>query len=145
MKELDKPIYVKLGKQLKQARLKKGYSLAEVGEKIGKAKATVKRYEDAAVRIDMETLKKMSDFLDMNVIDVSAQLDGEEVEHTFLLAPKMSEYAPDDKEVQAFTAYLTKLQEKIFDKFMHLGIDSQRIILLMLKFEDVEDILKALH
>lgn len=147
MKELDKPIYVKLGKQLKQARLNKGYSLAEVAEMVGKSKVSIKRYEDASVRIDMDTLKKISDVLGMQVMDTQGVYNGEIVEHVINLYPKLEEMIQYDEELQEAGRYFERLSERMMKEFIHLDINLQKSILMMLKFndEDINEVMKFLH
>lgn len=48
---------------LKEARLKKGYSQKEVAENIGVAKSTYSLYESGNREPNVETIKKMADFL----------------------------------------------------------------------------------
>ena len=147
MKELDKPICVKLGKQLKQARLNKGYSLAEVAEMVGKSKVSIKRYEDASVRIDMDTLKKISDILGMQVMDTQGVYNGEVVDHVINLYPKFEEMIQHDEELQEAGRYFERLSERMMKEFIHLDINLQKSILMMLKFNDdeIDEVMKFLH
>ena len=147
MKKIDKPIYIRLGKQLKEARLRKGYSLAEVAEMVGRSKVSIKRYEDATVRIDMDTLNKLSSILDMQVMDVSATIDGKEFGRQLELYPKLEVLLPEDRELQEANEYFTKFADKVMDKFVHSDISLQKSILIMLKFSDdeVADVMKFLH
>ena len=66
MEGIEKSIYEAVGKQLKAARKKKGYSLVEVAKMVGKSKASIKRYEDADVRIDIDTLEAIGRVLDFD-------------------------------------------------------------------------------
>lgn len=149
MNEIDKPIYIELGKRLKDARHRKGYSLEDVANAAGKNKATIKRYEDASVRIDMDTLYKICNFLDVTPTTVSLHKDGlnfgvQEIR----LVPKMhitEEMALQDKEVQEMNLFLSKLSDQMIENFIHTDIDNQRIILMMLKIDNIEEILKKLH
>ena len=147
MKKLDKPIYVRLGKQLKQARLNKGYSLAEVAEMVGKSKVSIKRYEDASVRIDMDTLKKISDILGMQVMDTQGVYNGEVVDHVINLYPKFEEMIQHDEELQEAGRYFERLSERMMKEFIHLDINLQKSILMMLKFNDdeIDEVMKFLH
>lgn len=143
MKEIDKPLYVKIGKQLKEARIEKGLTLAEVGEKVGKTKVSIKRYEDASVRIDMKTLREICDVLDLQVIDaVMLDKNNNETEHIISLYPKDYD---DDLGFEEFGRFLDELSEQMFENFMHLDIDTQRIVLMMLKMENIDEILSELH
>ncbi len=144
MKEIDKPLYVKIGKQIKEARIEKGLTLAEVGEKVGKTKVSIKRYEDASVRIDMKTLREICDILDLQVVDaVMLDKNSNETEHIISLYPKG--YVEDDMGFEEFGKYLDELSEQMFENFMHLDIDTQRIVLMMLKMENIDEILSELH
>ena len=67
--KIDKEMYVKLGKQLKKARMEKGYSLAEVGRLLGRADMTIKRYEEAKSRIDINTLQRLCAILGIDDFD----------------------------------------------------------------------------
>lgn len=147
MKKLDKPIYVKLGKQLKQARLNKGYSLAEVAEMVGKSKVSIKRYEDASVRIDMDTLKKISDVLGMQVMDSTAEYNGEIIERVVNLYPKFEDMIQYDEELQEAGRFYERLAERMMKEFRYLDINLQKSILMMLKFsdEEIDEVMKFLH
>lgn len=72
MTKFDKQLYVEIGKQLKQARLKKGYSLDELSEALFcvKTKSTLKRYEDGESRIDMEIMQAICSILDLDMGEV---------------------------------------------------------------------------
>ena len=72
MTKLDMPIYQELGKLLRQAREEKRISLDTLSDAIGgvKTKSTLKRYEDGASRIDMETLHKICAILGQNSIEL---------------------------------------------------------------------------
>lgn len=67
MKKIDIDLYENLGRQLKAARIKKGYSMSQLGEIVGKSKPSIKRYEDATVRVDMDTLQRLCNALDMDI------------------------------------------------------------------------------
>lgn len=151
MRKLDKPLYEDLGKQLKRARLEKGYSLEDVAKMVGKSKVSIKRYEDANVRIDMDTLNCICRALSLTPVIMSRQMDGLDIEEPKVyLAPSagtISPGFPTDGEVKSFTRYLQDLSDRMFDDFMHLDISSQKIILMTLKFtdEEIEDIIKTIH
>ena len=83
MKDIDRPLYVRIGQQLKTARLKKNYSLQDVADLVGKNKATIKRYEDATVRVDMDTLEKIANILDLQIV-----FNGNEIERNFGVYPR---------------------------------------------------------
>lgn len=147
MKDIDKPIYVRLGKQLKEARLKKDYSLAEVAEKIGMSKASIKRYEDASSRIDMDTLNRIADILDMQVMNTTAQYNGKTIEHEVFLCPKLETLLPGDRELQKANQYFESLTEKIMDRFKCLDVNLQKSILMTLNFseEEISEAMEFLH
>lgn len=59
---------------LKEVRLKKGISQKEVAEKIGVAKSTYSLYESGNREPNVETIKKIADFLNVSA-DVLLGLD----------------------------------------------------------------------
>ena len=62
------------------------------------------------------------------------------------LFPKLDQHWVEyDEDAKSFIAYLTDLSEKMIDRFMKLDMDSQRIVLMMMKFDNVDDIMKRLH
>lgn len=66
MSYLDYEFYRLMGSQLKNSRLNKKYSLEEVGNRIGKTKKSIQRYETGEVRIDMKTLESLCSVLDLD-------------------------------------------------------------------------------
>lgn len=139
MKKLDKPLYVYLGQQIKEARLRKGYSLQHVADMVGVNKTTIKRYEDAITRVDMDTLNKIADVLDMQVMNGTAEYNGETIERHLGLFPKLNEqWIEQDRDIQKYNAFLVNLSEEMIIKFLSLDINSQKIILLMLNYSDDE-------
>ena len=149
MEGIEKSIYEAVGKQLKAARKKKGYSLVEVAKMVGKSKASIKRYEDADVRIDIDTLEAIGRVLDFDAKKLFVST-GMEVMDGFL---SDSEYDArlgfkpemDISEKKEFTSFLISLADKLLENFMRLDIDQQRIVLMMLKFDNVEEILDRIH
>lgn len=73
---------------LKNARLKKGLSQKDVAEKIGVAKSTYSLYESGSREPNVQTIKKISDILDVSADDLlginnepttlAAHFDGDE-------------------------------------------------------------------
>ena len=73
---------------LKEARLKSGYSQKEVAEKIGVAKSTYSLYESGNREPNVDTIKKISDILKVSAdtllgleeepITLAAHFDGDE-------------------------------------------------------------------
>lgn len=73
---------------LKEARLKSGYSQKEVAEKIGVAKSTYSLYESGNREPNVDTIKKISDILKVSAdtllgleeepIPLAAHFDGDE-------------------------------------------------------------------
>jgi len=138
MKKIDKPLYESLGKQLKKARLNKGYSLEFVGDMIGKSKVSIKRYEDGVMRIDMDTLETLCAVLGVKPIERGYATDTSIVDRIVLV--------PIDFEPLPFIDLPTPdFADKLFKKFLDLDHDTQRIVLMMLKFEDVDEIMKILE
>lgn len=72
MTKYDKGLHVEIGKQLKEARIKKGMSLQNVSDAIGgiKTKQTIMRYENGTTRIDEPVMEKVCATLGLNVNEV---------------------------------------------------------------------------
>lgn len=72
MTKLDMPLYKEIGKILKNARESKDISYDTLVNAIGnhKTKSSLKRYEDGASRMDMETLEKLCIVLGLNIDEV---------------------------------------------------------------------------
>lgn len=147
MDKLDAPLYVQLGKQLKQARTAKGYSLQYVADKVGKSKVSIKRYEDAKVRIDMDTLKQIADLLGMQVMDSKAFYNDKEIEHNINLYPKFEEMILYDEELQKAGQYWENVMAKLSENFVHSDVNIQKSVLMMLNFSDtdIDEVMKFLH
>lgn len=141
MKKIDKKLYEHLGSQLKQARLAKGFSLAEVADMVGKSKVSIKRYEDASVRIDMDTLYLLCNVLGVRIKEYEIS-DGNNIVNRYVLEPITND---DDSEYQERIEFRKNLSISMFNKFMGLDQDTQRIVLLMLKMENIEEILKNIQ
>lgn len=75
MTKFDRQLYVEIGKQLKEARINKGYSLDELSDALMgmKTKSTLKRYEDGESRIDMEVMQALCSILDLDMGQVIKQ------------------------------------------------------------------------
>ena len=54
-----------VGKQIKKHRKRSGLTIEEFSQKIGKSKATVSKYENGAISIDIETLQEIADALEI--------------------------------------------------------------------------------
>lgn len=72
MVKFDKDLYVEIGKQLKEARLRKGMSLQDVSDAIGgdKTKQTIMRYENGTTRVETELLKRICNVLSLDSQEV---------------------------------------------------------------------------
>ena len=147
MKKIDKPLYVHLGQQLKAARLKKNYSLQDVADLVGKNKATIKRYEDATVRVDMDTLEKIANILDLQIMDVTTSFNGNEVEHNFGVYPRLDILLSNDKELQQANEFMNRFSNRFMERFIHLDVNLQKSILMMLNFneDEINELMEFLH
>lgn len=66
MIEKDLELYYDLGEKLRELRLAKNLSLADVAQKLGVAAKTVQRYECAERKIRLEVLQKLAVIYDFN-------------------------------------------------------------------------------
>lgn len=69
---IDMELYVSIGKQIKEGRIKKGISLDTLSDLIDgiKTKSTLKRYEDGNSRIEMDILKLICDQIGLDYLEV---------------------------------------------------------------------------
>ena len=77
--KFDRVLFAEIGKQLKEARIKKGMSLQDMSDAIGglKTKQTIMRHEDGTTRIDTETMEAICNVLglDMEAVVYIAKLN----------------------------------------------------------------------
>lgn len=107
MNKIDKDLYMRLGRVLKEAREKKGLSLAQAGEKVGRHKASIMRYEQGASRIDMETLSELCQLYGLTIKDLpkpegSEDFDDELVRH----------YHQADRKTQSIVRQMLDLEDE---------------------------------
>ena len=60
MSEQEAKLYEIMGKMLKEARLKAGFTLEQAGEKIGVIAKTIQRYETGQRKISMDKLMELT-------------------------------------------------------------------------------------
>lgn len=72
MVKFDKSLHQEIGKQIKEARIKKGMSLQDMSDAIGgiKTKQTIMRYENGDTRIEAEVMKEICRVLGLDCDDV---------------------------------------------------------------------------
>lgn len=75
--------YKKLGANIKHYRTLSGMSLEELGNRIGVGKSTVRKYENALIRVSRERLEAISNALGIDV----ALLYGEEIQDDVVEVP----------------------------------------------------------
>jgi transcriptional regulator with XRE-family HTH domain len=56
-----------VGKQIKKHRKRNGLTIEQFSQKIGKSKATISKYENGAISIDIETLQEIADALEVEI------------------------------------------------------------------------------
>lgn len=72
MVKFDKSLYQEIGKQIKDARIKKGMSLQDMSDAINgiKTKQTIMRYENGDTRIEAEVMMAICNVLGLDVDEV---------------------------------------------------------------------------
>lgn len=75
--------YQKLGRNIKHYRLLAGMSLEELGNRIGVGKSTIRKYENAMIRVSWERLEAISNALGIDV----ALLYGEAIQDNVVEVP----------------------------------------------------------
>ncbi len=56
-----------VGKQIKKHRKRNGLTIEQFSQKINKSKATISKYENGAISIDIETLQEIADALEIEI------------------------------------------------------------------------------
>lgn len=77
------PFYVELGNKIKHYRTVSGLSLEELGNRIGVGKSTVRKYENALIRVSRDRLEDISNALGIDV----TLLYGEEIQDDVVDVP----------------------------------------------------------
>lgn len=85
----EKRTYIEIGTRIKEARDKKGMYLNVLGQKIGVSEASMSRYERGETKVDLVTIKKIAEVL--NVSD--KWLIGWKSEETYYLNEDTKEIA----------------------------------------------------
>lgn len=57
-----------VGARIKKCRKSKGLTIEELGKIINKSKATISKYENGSVSIDLDTLQNIADALEVNIV-----------------------------------------------------------------------------
>ena len=70
MKENHKSHYVNIGKNLRKIRLEKGYSQQVLSNKCDVERAKISRIENASEDIKISTLLKLTDALEIKLVDL---------------------------------------------------------------------------
>lgn len=94
----------KFNENLKEARIKKGLSQKEVADNIGVAKSTYSLYESGNREPNVQTIKKIADFLDISADELLGLSD----QPTTLAAHfDGAEYTEDElEEIKNFAAFV---------------------------------------
>lgn len=134
-------LYKEIGHILKRERISQKISLDILSEKINnlKTKSTLKRYEDGASRIDMDTLKLICKALCLNYADVIKEAE-----------QKVDFYAKtnEDNEYQKNTEYLSTHYPNLVDLYNEIYSNDQLVLLFdkarKLEPQDLAQILKII-
>lgn len=141
MAKIDMMLYEEIGHILKRERTSQKISLDILSEKINnlKTKSTLKRYEDGASRIDMDTLRLICKALCLNYADVIKEAE-----------QKVDFYAKtnEDSEYQENTEYLSTHYPNLVDLYNEIYSNDQLVLLFdkarKLEPQDLAQILKII-
>lgn len=120
MNDDEKKFYVKLGRVLKEGRLRKRMSLRYASEAIGgKTKSSLMRYEDGDSKASLITIKRLCDLYDLNLLSVIS------------LASAHTDF---DCESDATINGLVETSEEkyVYDNFKRLTIKDQIMVMSMI-------------
>ena len=124
MTKIDKQLYIKIGKQLREARERKELSLDYVAEKVNLTKKTIQRYETAESRITDETLKDICDVVGLDFEQISQAFMPNIDENVYLIdgLDNSKELTQDEKLIDLMTkAEKNHGLKLVFDKTADLG------------------------
>lgn len=97
-----------IGQKIKYARIKKGYTQEELGQRLGVQKSAVAKYESGrVVNIKRSTLVKLSQILDIPPVELVTDINEKPVE----TANKFADILLDTKLMEMIEAY-QQLEEK---------------------------------
>jgi len=108
-----------IGQKIKYARLKKGYTQEELGQKIGVQKSAVAKYESGrVVNIKRSTLVKLSQILGIPPVELVTDINEKPVE----TANKLADIFLDTKLMQMIEEYqqLEESKKEQVREYVHL-------------------------
>jgi len=80
--KIDTDLYMRLGEELKQARIKRRMSQRDVADVMGVSHVSIARYENGQTRIDMETLDRLCKVLGITELKCLSD-DGDMMEKVY--------------------------------------------------------------
>ena len=103
-----------VGMRIKKIRKKKGLTIEDLGKRINKSKATISKYENGSVAIDLDTLADIAAALDVNLMTLvdfklSDQPDTISREEIYFNRSKMYMYYFDGRTEQLVRALLCRV------------------------------------
>lgn len=135
-------LYKEIGAIIKRERLKADVSFDTLVSKINgiKTKSTLKRYEDGASRIDMDTLKVICNSLNINYADVIKEAENKVNYHL--------DVNDNDIDFKTNIEYLSKNYPNLVDLYNEIHANEQLVILFdkakKLEPQDLAQILKII-
>lgn len=122
MNELDAQFYQTVGKKIREIRIKKELTLAQLANKLGVTIKTVQRYETGDRKIDVSKLKKIADVLDISYEDFVLQIQKERFPD---LVPMIKSEKENEQTKSSRTTYkdlpLTEKEEQLLEYFRLLN------------------------
>lgn len=122
MNELDAQFYQTVGKKIREIRIKKELTLAQLASKLGVTIKTVQRYETGDRKIDVSKLKKIADVLDISYEDFVLQIQKERFPD---LVPMIKSEKENEQTESSRTTYkdlpLTEKEEQLLEYFRLLN------------------------
>lgn len=140
MAKYDKALHIEIGKQLREARIKKGLSLQNMSDAIGglKTKQTIMRYENGTTRIDEPVMERMCNVLGLDVNEVVKSAELQRVLDTeYVYTASYNQQPSIAKIVQMTRAKSAKDQPRndLIDAYEKADEKTKRAVRIMLGLE----------
>lgn len=130
-------ISVEIGKNINKFRKKRGFTIVKLAEKLGKSKATISKYERGEIIVDIETLYKIANILDMSIEQLLVSTSRQDLVLNNEISPTFFEG------ISQFYAYVfdgrsNKLIRCVFDILNEISKNKYKVIMYM-NFKTFED------
>lgn len=142
MERIERLYYQQIGMQLKQARKEKGWSLADLSERLTstKARSTLKRYEDGG-RVKMPVMTELCNALGIDPYVVMQKAEEEVFAIMGYTPEELARMNPEfrAKKAQEMRGSEDEEKDRIYDLFQKMNEEHQKLILEMIEMYSKKD------